>query len=256
MGERTPLRLGGARGFRWGPLPPEVEASLPAWLDGEVAVGKGDEGVEVLKPGRVWRVGDLVLKRYPPPSGLARLQGSPALRAGDLHDRLQPLRTPRTLLAVEREDRTGLLVSEYIDGRFLGALWDDDPAGREAFPAFMAEMHAQGVLHGDLNMRNMLWSGEEWVLIDLDGIVRGPRSLARKRLISAQWARILGTLRDRPGSRELFDAYVAIARPSWDPEQFWEQASSRGRRFAAVWDEQRARRARSAAPGPGTEAGH
>lgn len=245
MTERTPLRLGAAHGFHWGPLVPEVEASLGAWLAGEF----GD--AEVLKPGRVWRVGDLCVKRYAPPKALGRLRRAAALRAGFLHEELLPLRTPRTIAALEGGDRTGLLVTEFIEGRFLMRLWDDDPAGRAAFPAFMARMHELGVFHGDLNIRNMLWSGDEWVLIDLDGIVQGPRTLARRRLIAAQWSRILGTLREREGSRELFDAYVALAAPSWDAEEFWEEVSARGRRFVIGWDEQRALRAEREQSEPG-----
>ena len=261
MTERSPLRLGAAHGFRWGPLDPELEASLGAWLAGDL----GD--AEVLKPGRVWRVGELCVKRYPRPKALGRLRRAAALRAGFLHAELLPLRTPRTVVALEGGDRTGLLISEFIEGRFLHRLWEDDPAGRAAFPGFMAQMHALGVLHGDLNVRNMLWTGGEageWVLIDLDSIVRGPRLLTRQRLIEAQWARILGTLRDRPGARELFDSYATQAQLPGGGAALWESASRKGREFAAVWDAKRARREEAApakaseapAPEPGDSPGH
>lgn len=234
MAHRTPVRIGEARGFAWGPLAPEVEGRAEAWLAGEV------EGGDELKPGRVWRVDDLLVKRYPAPKGVARFRRSPALRAGDLHEVLKPLRTPFSVLAVEGRDQTGLLVCEFIEGRYLSRLWEDDPEGRAAFPAFMAQMHRQRVFHGDLNIRNMLWDGEEWVLIDLDGIVHGPRKLARKRLVTAQWARILGTGRMRPGSRELFDAYMHLTDNGWDPEPLWESIERQAAKFVATWDEQRA----------------
>jgi len=234
--QRVALRVGGARGFRWGPLDPGLAEALPGWLAGEVPGG------EEIKPGRVWRVGDLLVKRYAPPAGLRRLRGSPALRAAKLHDEIRPVRSPRPVAALGDENGSGLLVTEYVAGRFLHRLWDDDPAGRAAFPAFMAGMHMAHVFHGDLNVRNMLWSGAEWVLIDLDGVVRWPRTLARRRLIMQQWARILGTLRGRPGSRELFDSYVALVPPAWKAAALWDAASLGGARLVNGWDEQRARR--------------
>ncbi len=90
--------------------------------------------------------------------------------------------------------------------------------------------------------------GRDLVLIDLDGIVHGPRTIARRRLVTAQWARILGTGRMRPGSRELFDAYMHLIDSGWDADQLWESIERQAAKFVATWDEQRARKAEAGLP--------
>ena len=272
--ERVPFELGRARGFRYGELPAGIEARLGEWLRlGRVPEGDG----EVLKPDTVWRVGSWAVKVYPRRGGLEGwFRHSPAVRAMELA-RVLPVRTPRPLLALElrsggrrpqpeqpdqpgqpdpsdphdqpgRADPprhpgqpvSGLSVSEFVEGRWLHRLWDDDPPAREAFPRFLVDMHTRGVFHGDLNLRNMLWDGTEWVLLDLEGVRRGLRARLPRRLIEAQWVRVLATLRGRPGSRELFEAYLKQAPEggpwSEDPAAVWERIEARARRTVARWD--------------------
>ena len=245
--EREAFEIGGARGFRYGEIPAGIAEALPGWLERgsvQVEAGPGGEVCEELKPDTVWRVGSWAVKVYARRGGLeGRFRQSQALRAAELA-RLLPVRTPTPLLALEQRSgprrRSGLTVSEYIEGRWLHRLWDDEPAAREAFPAFMADMHAKGVFHGDLNVRNMLWDGSEWVLLDLEGIRGGLRKRLPRRLIEAQWVRVIATLRGRPGARELYEAYARETGTAIrESERQWEQIERRARRTVARWDAKR-----------------
>jgi hypothetical protein len=235
VGRREVFECGGARGFRYGELPAELAVALPRWLERGV-LGKG-EG-QVLKTGAVWRVGDLVVKLYAPREGFDAWRPSPALRAAELAAEL-PVRTPAPIVALEqrRDPRrgAGVLVSEFVEGRWLHRLWDDDPAARAAFPGFMAAMHKARVLHGDLNARNLLWNGREWVLLDLDGLRVGMQALFPERLIEAQWVRLVATLRLRPGVRELFLDY-AREMATGDAEARWRRIEGGAAGLRAEWD--------------------
>jgi hypothetical protein len=153
------------------------------------------------------------------------------------------VRTPAPLVALEQREGprrgAGVLVSEFIDGRWLHRLWDDDPAARAAFPRFMAEMHRARVFHGDLNARNMLWNGHEWVLLDLEGLRTGLQAMFPERLIEAQWVRLAATLRLRPGVRELFEAYLGEAGTPGDGAKLWKRIEQGAASLRAQWDAQR-----------------
>lgn len=237
---REPFELGSARGFRYGELPAGILRSLPGWLErGAVGPGEG----EVLKAGTVWRVGSYAVKVYPRRGGLEGwFRQSPALRAAELA-RVLPVRTPRPWLALEQATGprrgTGLSVSELVEGRYLHILWDDEPAAREAFAGFMLGMHTHGVFHGDLNVWNVLWNGSEWVLLDLESVRRGLQAVLPRRLIEAQWARVIAALRGRPGSRELFESYLAAAGRDDHRGELWRRIETRARQTVARWDAQR-----------------
>ena len=238
--ERAPYRLGEfAVGFRYAELPPGTDERLRLWLEaGEVPAGPG---VEVLKAGRVWRIDDWAVKLYPP-RGRARdwLRRSPALRASELA-RLLAVRTPRPLVALERRGARpglGLGVTEYLAGLPMLAAWDADPRARDTLAGFMAEMHAEGVFHGDLNARNLLWDGA-WALLDLEGVRRGLRASLPRRLIDAQWVRVIATLRGREGSRALFEEYLDLVGRSDPDGSRWERIEARARETVRRWDGRR-----------------
>jgi WD40 repeat protein/serine/threonine protein kinase len=194
---REAYECGGARGFRYATLPRALTDALPSWIASE----RVPEGVD-LKPGSVWRVGEHVVKLSKPAGALDKwVRASSSVRAADLHDALQPIRTPRPLLALERRAGRRLaaswLISEHVAGEHLNTAWKADAAARAALPEFLARMHAHGVLHGDLNARNLIWTGREWVLIDLEGVRRGLQALRARSVVEQQWARIAATLRGR-----------------------------------------------------------
>lgn len=230
---REAYECGGARGFRYAPLPRALIDELPRWIESERLA----EGVE-LKPGSVWRVGEHVVKLSKPSGALDKwVRASSSVRAADLHDALLPIRTPQPLLALERRAGRKLsaswLIAEHVAGEHLNVAWKRDAAARAALPQFLASMHAHGVLHGDLNARNLIWTGAEWVLIDLEGVRRGLQALRARSVIEEQWARIAATLRDEDGVRGAFESYAAL-RPASGAT--WVGVGNRARRVSAGYE--------------------
>lgn len=230
---RERLKVGEFGGWRYGALPRAVLTQLEGWLDEERV-----DGALELKPGRVWRVGDFVVKLSRPRRGAdAWLRKSAAVRAADLHARIAPIRSPRPFVALDK--RTGgklvasLLVSEFIEGRRLPQVWSGDAPAREAFPLFLAEMHRHGVFHGDLGVFNTLWDGRAWVLLDLDGLRGRLHALRKTALVVDQWARVLAVL-DQPTSvRAAFEGYLKNAPRLAAPERVWARAERLSRKYAA-----------------------
>lgn len=232
----TPWSAGGIRGLRYGASAPELEEAAPRWL----AEGRVVEG-EDLKGGRVFRLGEWVVKFYEARRGWKSLRSPLPLQCAQLHAELLPIRTPAPKLALAVPSGAGLLVSEFVEGVHPNFGWGDAEL-QLSLPLFVAEMHRRGVFHGDLNARNLLWTGEEWVLLDVESLRRGLHLLRRRRLIESQWARLLGPLRQKPGKRECFEAYLEAAGLDWDREKSWQRVEALAWRFVADWDAQRAAR--------------
>ncbi len=181
-----PLRHGDATGVQWRELPSEILPAIAKWEESGTLSGD-----RVLKPDRVVQCGDAVLKLFPRrPSLLSPLRIDPALREARLAFSIDPIRAPLPW-ATLRADHTSLLVSEFVKGRDLNEAWSNSETAREALPIFLADMHRAGVLHGDPHFRNMLWTGEEWVLLDLASLRRGAHRLLRRSLMTRQWARLI-----------------------------------------------------------------
>jgi tRNA A-37 threonylcarbamoyl transferase component Bud32 len=238
----VPWECAGARGVRFAELPPDIARSLPRWIE----TARVDEGTD-LKAGRVWRVGEWTIKRFEPDGFVDRwLRASPALRSARLCARIAPVRTPRPLFALQ--DRplgwtSAWLATEYVAGEHLHEALRSSADAVDALPAFMATMHSHDVLHGDLNVWNLLWNGREWVLIDLDGI-RGPLHRFRRRAIAdEQWARLAGTLRDVEFAKPLFDRYLEAMDESAQSAARWSRIESRARAQATHYDRLLAERA-------------
>ena len=194
--------------------------------------GPGDE---VFKPGRVWRHADLAIKRFQPePLLRLGLRRSRAWRSADLHSALAPLPTPKPRLVLEDSNGGSLLVSDFVRGKFLSALWNAGGPGVHAFPHFMAAMHRRRSLHGDFHTYNALWNGREWVLLDLDGL-RGPlHSLRRTSLILNHWGRIHLALRGARGLRDSFATYLEASKLAWDLERSWPKVVACSGSWAAM----------------------
>jgi predicted unusual protein kinase regulating ubiquinone biosynthesis (AarF/ABC1/UbiB family) len=156
-----------------------------------------------------------------------------------MHFRLLPVASPRPFVALDvrraRALELGLLVSEFVDGLRLDQVWKSDERAVRAVPGFFAAMNARGVFHGDFHTGNALWNGREWVLLDLEGVRHRLRALLRRRLAVDLWARILVTMGDEARVRELFGAYLAIARPLADEGELWKAVRRRRDALAPKW---------------------
>ena len=110
--------------------------------------------------------------------------------------------------------------------RSAGTLNQRDPAAVQAFPGFMAELHAHGVFHGDFQVLNSVWTGAEWVLLDLEDVRHSLHALRRSRLVLDQWGLLCFSLEfhaDRGVAelRGLFDRYwQALGRPAGTEAQW------------------------------------
>lgn len=231
---RVPFRCGAARGFRYDELPADVAERLPRWITER----RVDGGVEI-KPGRAYRFGPWMVKLSPPSRSLRDLlRASPAIRASDAHSRLAPIRTPRPLVALEWRTRGwldgSLSVCEFVDGPSLAEVWQRDMRATHAFPAFMARMHRQRVFHGDFHPLNVIWSGTDWVLIDLDSIRHGLHALRWRAIVETQWARLLRGLGFDERLRSSFEAYLAEGAIPWPAESTWQRIVARARAMPPV----------------------
>ena len=237
---REPLRrrsftVAGARGYRWGELPPDLERELPEWI----RTSRVADGVEI-KPERVYRWRDCVVKFTPARRGVRHaLRSSAAIRSARLAEKLRGIRTPRPWVALdvpsEGGGRRGLLVTEFIEGRFIEEIWRGDPLAMERFVDLMVRMHRRRVFHGDFHFHNVIWNGEDWFLIDLEGIRQPLRTLKPRRLIEDHWARIHFCLALPDELRAHFERYLELAGLDWDPTEAWESVSARSRGFLESW---------------------
>ena len=230
---RERIEIGGARGLRYDTVPGELLDSLPHFLDGLPAAN-----AETLKIGSVWRVGDACVKRFEPRRELKDwLRASPALRSAELHFALAPVRTPRPIVALERRGGRGgsLLVAEFVRGSFLQRSWDSSAAARARLPLFFADLNARGYFHGDLHARNLLWNGDAWVLIDLEGVRPRAHGWLLRRRIEDQWSRLVCALEPRDGLRESFESYLDAMQLAWPRDRTWNRIERRARAIAPKW---------------------
>lgn len=216
--------LARARGFQYAEVDPDLLRRVPGWLRSGVV-----EGGEELRPGRVYRYGELLVKLYGRGHPLKdRFRRSRALRSADWHARALPIRTPRPLLALEVRCLGGvekaLLVTDFVRGRTLPQMRAaDDPrleVALDELAGFLAAMHRARIFHGDLHPANLIWDGQAWVLIDLDALQR--RRMSR-RVILRQWRRLAAAMHADPRLRRCFFAYVRRAGWAWDAAADWDR---------------------------------
>lgn len=213
-----PWRATGLEGRRYAALPPAIAACVPRWL-ASLAVPEGT----VLKAPDVHRVGALVVKFFRQPSLFGWVRPPRAVRSAERYFWCLPLRSPRPLLAAGRRfGARSLLVREHVEGTLLSDLWRSlDGDAEERLVAFLAGMERHGVVHGDLHPRNLLWSGSEWVLLDVDGLRHVLHD--RVRVLVGQWARFVVHLGDEERVRGLHGRTSALlgdgARVPWEAVQ-------------------------------------
>lgn len=90
-------------------------------------------------------------------------------------------------LACLRLSPAMVLVTAAVDGGDMKALWQSGSASVE-WPALMAHsaaalarLHKAGFVHGDCKWSNLLWSGNDVILVDLDDVRRSSRGGHRGR---------------------------------------------------------------------------
>lgn len=204
---------GGLAGRAYGAIVTDLAAALPRWLaEGEVSEG------EPLKPPHVFRVGELVVKFFPAPTVFGWLRLPRAVRSAERHFSCRPIPSPRPLIALSRRrGGASLLVREFVPGRLLSEIWGRDEAAERALAALLSEMRRCGVVHGDLHPRNLLWTGERWCLLDLDGVRHRLHSPAR--VLEGQWARLLFHLEDEARVERLYRRVLELhpegLQPTW-----------------------------------------
>ncbi len=220
------------------PFDADLESALLAALE----LGQVTGGVE-LKPGRVWRLGEATIKLYRASGALRdRLRRPGAIRAARVARRVGVEATPRVLAAAWQSGflRAGpsVLATEYVEGLDLGQiLLAEDVRAFDAFPTFLADLHARGVHHGDFHPWQLLWDGERWVLLDLDGVRHPLRALRREHLELEAWGRLHFYARAFVGSfterslAPLFARYYELRRPGRDVEVAWRQVEALAERF-------------------------
>lgn len=225
MERGTPLSIGSLSGRRYFEPLPEIEAALPAWFETSTVAD-----AQVIKKRRVFRRGPLVFKFSGPGQGFKdAFRASYAMRAARAHFRILPVRSPVPYLAVD-ERRGGrlvnsLLVSEFIEGEFLTEAWED-PASLEALPVFLADMHRAGIMHGDLHAANFIWSGTEWVLLELEGLRNRLQRLLHTKFLTLTWSALLRSTPTVPVPvmREMYERYAEHTGWKFDLDAVWKQA--------------------------------
>ena len=225
-----PIQICEARGLAYGEIDDALSRNVASWIEcGEVPEG------EAIKPGRVYRSGELLVKFLPRTGQLRdRLRRSVAFRAARMHAELLPIRTPRPYLALQTSE-LGLLVTEFVEGRFIEFIWRTDALAMERLVDFMLEMHRRRVFHGDFHFHNMIWTGEEWCLIDLESLRHPLRTLFPERLIIDQWARLHFCLALAPEFETTFRLYVERSDLGWNADEAWARIVARAERFLEIW---------------------
>ncbi|MBI5363601.1 MAG: phosphotransferase [Planctomycetes bacterium] len=208
--ETRALRVANASGIAFDALDARTEAALPRWIER----GAESDG-EALRPGRVWRVGDIVVKRVGPERFLRTASALRAARSAVAVARFDGLAAPAPLAALRwgpvTRARGSLLVSRFVAGSSLLAAWRRDARAVAAFPAFLARLHASPFVHGDLHPENVLWDGTRWLLLDLEALRARTPFDRRGKLALEQWARIVRALDEAPEARALHARYAELA---------------------------------------------
>lgn len=132
------------------------------------------------------------LKLYRYKSSLQQLQfrlgGGRPVRSFDVARELLenkvPVPRPRACLLVP--GGMLLLTQGLSEGRNLNELWRKQPAEGTAGQLLhsagdtVAQLHRAGYAHGDCKWSNLLWAGQQFYLVDLDGVCKASIGSARQ----------------------------------------------------------------------------
>jgi tRNA A-37 threonylcarbamoyl transferase component Bud32 len=117
---------------------------------------------------------------------------------------------PRPLACLLVSEGILLLTEGVPDGRNLNDLWNEQPAADE-FRELMrgagesvARLHRAGYAHGDCKWSNLLWTGRQCYLVDLDGASKTPIGSAKQARDLARFTLNAEELNIGPELYELF----------------------------------------------------
>src|SRR5688572_14105223 len=145
-GTWTPAGHAEAKDWKWRRYPGCDDAAdilARSWHDSDAPTL-----AEVLKPGCVWAIGDLVIK-----TGCARR----LRRSAEAWERLDPTPAPEPLMLGTHGTR-GVLVMRRCPGVPLNRAWDCE-AARRSLSSLVASLLRRRIIHGDLSANNLLWDG-------------------------------------------------------------------------------------------------
>lgn len=226
----TPCRIGRLQGWHWRDPNPALLSRVPEWAES----GPG-AGCHELARGRVWAWGGVVAKRYAASSMVrAGLRRCAALRAASAALRMPAGTSPAPILAVRLPRGASMLVMDLVRGQSMRDCWANEPACVRALPHFLATLHGARQFHGDLHPGNLIWTGQSWVLIDLDGMRSPLRNILWRRQALMQWARLLRKLEWDPRLEGLFAEYSGAVRTGWDVTAAWTQVVRLAREIEAA----------------------
>ena len=230
FGSARAFRCGAARGVAYAGVPAALAASVPGWIEARAV-----PAAEVLKRGRVFRAGALIVKFFPRATPFGLLRRARAVRSAERYFACLPVPSPRPLLAARaRLGGVSLLVREFVPGRLLSEVWTRDAGAMEALAPFLALMTRRRVLHGDLHPSNLLWDGTRWLLLDVDGVRH--RLHSPRRVTVTMWARLLQRLEDGPELRALHARYLELGAEPAARAPRWEAVERRARHLRPARD--------------------
>jgi aminoglycoside phosphotransferase (APT) family kinase protein len=236
---RLPWRAGRARGLRYGEIPADIAESIERWL-----LARHVDDAITIKDRRVYRRGPWLYKFFAPRRRLRGLvRPDPAIRSADQHARLAPIRTPAPLVALGVRDGLfrgpSLLVMEFVEGERMAEAFARDEQARIALARLLAAMHRRRIFHGDFHPANLIWDGQEWVVIDVGALRHPLRTLRPGHLAIEQWAELDSRLGSPPELRALFELYLDELGASTDRERAWRAVALRSKVRSAQREERR-----------------
>jgi len=213
------VSFGVLRGTCWGQVDPSLLERLCTWARN----GPDAECIE-FKPGRVWRWRDVVVKWFHDDLRVRiGLRSATAFRASAAAMAMPAGSAARPIAAFKVSRSSSVLVSEFVSGGDMYHAWQCDDRCIESFGVLMACLHSRGIHHGDLHPGNLIWTGDHWVLLDLESLRHRLRNLNPRRQAIAQWARVYVKLKRDPRVRDAFHVYCGLTRRRWETGADWDE---------------------------------
>ncbi len=229
------IRIGPYEGWILEEMPDKMRELLPFWLVGR----RVEDGKEIV-PGRVYRWNNYIVKFFGSKwAPQYCFRHSPAWRAAKSYYELKPILSPCPIALFERKSffrmYESAIIVKYLEGRTLKQVWNNDSSAIEGLPTFFAEMHKQHIFHCDLSIDNLLWTENQWALIDLDsiGVWKYRRILyflSYRYYVLYSWKKLYRSLQFDDKLQEVFYKYVDETGLSWNKESTWNIIDRKARK--------------------------